>query len=94
MRGRTFLCLLLVALLLLPALTACGRKGKLILRDKLEDEQTGMPDELRLYPPKQTPADALGVGDAMQGLDELDTIRERELTPTPAPPDKESEDES
>ncbi len=90
MRVRLLLCLLLAAALLLPA---CGLKGKLIPRDKLENEETGLPDELRLYPPKQTPADALGVGDAMQGLDDIDSIRERELTPTPPPVD-ESEEES
>ncbi|HPQ71056.1 MAG TPA: hypothetical protein PKW95_18165 [bacterium] len=90
MHSRALLCLLLAAALLLPA---CGLKGKLIPRDKLENEETGMPDELRLYPPKQTPADALGVGDAMQGLDDINSIRERELTPTPPPAD-ESEDES
>jgi len=92
MRVRPLLCLLLAAALLLPA---CGLKGKLVPRDKLENEETGMPDELRLYPPKQTPADALGVGDAMQDLNDLDSIRERELTPTPTPPPTdESEDES
>jgi hypothetical protein len=75
---------MLLAATLLLAL-GCGLKGMLTPRDKLPNEETGTPIELRLYPARQTPADALGVSDMMQSPSNPGAILERSLTPTPTP---------
>jgi len=61
----------------------CGKKGKLLPRDKIEDEEEGVPVELRIYPPRETPAEAIGIGGVLQQMGEPAYIQSRDLTLTP-----------
>lgn len=84
-RERLRLLPLLLPFVVLLIAFGCGRKGMLVPRDKLPDDQAGTPLELRLYPPRQNPADALGMGDAFQSPSQPGVIIEHNLTPTPVP---------
>jgi len=81
--SKPTIVLLALLLALAVALSACGKKGKLLPRDKLEDENEGVPVELRIYPPRQDPAAAIGLDDALRAMP--GPIIERDLTPTPEP---------
>lgn len=78
-KGLIFI--LLLALVLAGTVIGCGKRGKLIPRDRVEYEDQGMPVELRLYPPRQRPTDALGVDDAFSAMGQQGEISERDLTP-------------
>ena len=85
---RIWLIFFLAGLLMLGGLTAgCGKKGKLVPKFKVEDEDSGVPLELRLYPPRRHPAGALGVDDALGAMGRPGEITEQDLTPTPPPED-------